>query len=152
MAGRLLAAIAPDLRPPRPVRFTGIAPRFEAVEEAGTLADRVAVLAQDLCREVAPGTAAVLAPGSLVADLAVALDRAGVAATDPRRDGLGAPLSLLPVDLANGLEFDAVVVVEPAAIVAESPQGLRALYVALTRPTQRLAVVHSVPLPHALRP
>jgi DNA helicase IV len=151
VAGRLLAAIAPDLRPPRPVRFTGTAPRFEAVE-ARTLADRVAALAQELCREVAPGTAAVLGPGSLLADLAVALDRAGVAATDPRRDGLGAPLSLLPVDLANGLEFDAVVVVEPATIVSESPQGLRALYVALTRPTQRLTVVHSAPLPHALRP
>ena len=55
-------------------------------------------------------------------------------AIDPRRDGLGAPLSLLPVDLANGLEFDAVVVVEPAAIAEESPQGLRALYVALDPP------------------
>ncbi len=60
-------------------------------------------------------------------------------------------LSLLPVDLANGLEFDAVVVVEPAAIVEESPQGLRALYVALTRPTRRLAVIHTRPLPPALR-
>src|SRR6202021_829155 len=122
---------APPPRPPRPVRFTGIAPRFEAVEE-GTLADRVAVLAQELCREVAPRTAAVPAPGPLLADLAVALDRAGVAATDPRRDGLGAPLSLLPVDLANGLEFDAVVVVEPSTIADEAPPGLRSLYVALT--------------------
>ena len=63
----------------------------------------------------------------------------------------GRPLSLLPVDLANGLEFDAVVVVEPAAIVEESPQGLRALYVALTRPTRRLAVIHTRPLPAALQ-
>ena len=58
----------------------------------------------------------------------------------PGATASGAPLSLLPVDLANGLEFDAVVVVEPAAIVEESPQGLRALYVALTRPTRRLVV------------
>ena len=57
---------------------------------------------------------------------------------DPRRHGLGAPVSLLPVDLANGLEFDGVVVVEPASVVDESPQGLRRLYVALTRPTRRL--------------
>jgi DNA helicase IV len=55
------------------------------------------------------------------------------------------------VDLANGLEFDAVVVVEPAAVVEESPQGLRALYVAVTRPTRRLAVVHERPLPASLR-
>ncbi len=103
----------------------------------------MAALSTQACRDVAPGTAAVLAPASLVADLAVALDAAGVEASDPRRDGLGAPLSLLPVDLANGLEFDAVVVVEPAAIVDESPQGLRALYVALTRPTRRLTVIHT---------
>jgi hypothetical protein len=150
VAARVLAETAPGLRPPTPVRRTGVAPHFEQVE-AGRLAERVAALSTQACRDVAPGTAAVLAPGSLVADLAVALDAAGVQATDPRRDGLGAPLSLLPVDLANGLEFDAVVVVEPAAIVEESPQGLRALYVALTRPTRRLTVIHTRPLPGALR-
>ncbi len=150
VAARVLAETAPGLRPPTPVRRTGVAPHFEQVE-AGRLAERVAALSTQACRDVAPGTAAVLAPGSLVADLAVALDAAGVEATDPRRDGLGAPLSLLPVDLANGLEFDAVVVVEPAAIVEESPQGLRALYVALTRPTRRLTVIHTRPLPSALR-
>ncbi|HXQ90705.1 MAG TPA: hypothetical protein VN768_04035, partial [Acidimicrobiales bacterium] len=150
VAARVLAETAPGLRPPTPVRRTGVAPHFEQVE-ASHLAERVAALATRACRDVAPGTAAVLAPGSLVADLAVALDAAGVQASDPRRDGLGAPLSLLPVDLANGLEFDAVVVVEPAAIVEESPQGLRALYVALTRPTRRLTVIHTRPLPGALR-
>ncbi len=102
--------------------------------------------------EVSPGTTAVLAPASLVADLAAALDAGGVVSADPRREGLGAPLSLLPVDLANGLEFDAVVVVEPSLIVREAPQGLRALYMALTRPTRRLAVVHSGSLPEEMRP
>ncbi|HVA02454.1 MAG TPA: hypothetical protein VMU64_01800 [Acidimicrobiales bacterium] len=150
VAARVLAETAPGLRPPTPVRRTGVAPHFEEVE-ASRLAERVAALATRACRDVAPGTAAVLAPGSLVADLAIALDAAGVQASDPRRDGLGAPLSLLPIDLANGLEFDAVVVVEPAAIVEESPQGLRALYVALTRPTRRLTVIHTRPLPGALR-
>ena len=151
VAARVLAETAPGLHPPTPVRRTGVSPRFEQVEPAH-LAERVAALSTQAGAEVAPGTVAVLAPASLVADLAMALDAAGVTATDPRRDGLGAPLSLLPVDLANGLEFDAVIVVEPAAIIEESPQGLRALYVALTRPTQRLAVVHTRPLPGALRP
>ncbi len=122
VAARVLAETAPGLRPPTPVRRTGVAPYFEQVE-AARLAERVAALATRACRDVAPGTAAVLAPGSLVADLAVALDAAGVQASDPRRDGLGAPLSLLPVDLANGLEFDAVVVVEPAAIVGGVTPG-----------------------------
>ncbi len=56
------------------------------------------------------------------------------------------------MDLANGLEFDGVVMVEPAAVVAESPQGLRALYVALTRPTRHLVVIHDRPLPASLHP
>jgi len=149
IASRLLAVTAPGLRPPTPVRRTGVAPRLERVH-GGSLARRVAEVVAEVSAEVAPGTAAVLAPASLVAEVAMALDAAGVEATDPRRDGLGAPVSLLPVDLANGLEFDAVVVVEPAAIAAESAQGLRALYVALTRPTRRLSVVHAAPLPAAL--
>ena len=60
-------------------------------------------------------------------------------------------MSLLPVDLANGLEFDGAVVVEPAAVVDESPQGLRRLYVALTRPTRRLCCPSRRPLPASLR-
>ena len=51
---------------------------------------------------------------------------------------------------AKGLEFDHVVVVEPALIAAHD-QGLRELYVALTRPTKTLVVVHARPLPDALR-
>jgi superfamily I DNA/RNA helicase len=49
--------------------------------------------------------------------------------------------------MVKGLEVDASVVVEPAAIVDEEAQGLRALYVALTRATKRLAIVHERPLP-----
>jgi DNA helicase IV len=50
----------------------------------------------------------------------------------------------------KGLELDGVVVVEPAAIVADRAMGLRGLYVALTRATQRLTIVHSKPLPEAM--
>ena len=59
-------------------------------------------------------------------------------------------VTLIPVGVVKGLEFDGVVVVEPAAIVDESVQGLRALYVALTRATKRLTVVHARPLPTPL--
>jgi len=149
VAGRVLALAAPALAPPTTVRRTGVPPRFVSAGE-GPLAGAVVRVARETVAEVSPGTTAVLAPGSLVAELALALDAAGLEASDPRTEGLGAPLSLLPVDLANGLEFDAVVVVEPEVLVAESPQGLRALYVALTRPTRRLAVVHRRPLPAAL--
>jgi len=60
------------------------------------------------------------------------------------------PVVVLPVSAAKGLEFDAVVLVEPAELVAESPRGLNDLYVALTRATQRLTVVHREPLPAVL--
>ena len=150
VAAPVLAAAAPGLMPPTPVRRTGVPPRFVDVPDPESLVAAVVDAAQALVAEVAPGTAAVLAPASLVGELAVGLDAAGVSATDPRRDGLGAPLSLLPVDLANGLEFDGVVVVEPIAVVEESIQGLRALYVALTRPTRRLTMVHARPLPAPL--
>ena len=72
------------------------------------------------------------------------------AATAPGTPDLDAPVVVLPVSAAKGLEFDAVVLVEPAELVAESPRGLNDLYVALTRATQRLTVVHRAPLPPVL--
>ena len=60
-----------------------------------------------------------------------------------------APRSLVGAS-PGGLEFDHVVVVEPAAIAEDGEQGLRQLYVALTRPTKTLVVVHARPLPHGL--
>ena len=50
----------------------------------------------------------------------------------------------------RGLEFDSVLVADPARIVADSPAGLNDLYVAITRATQRLGVVHKGDLPGAL--
>jgi hypothetical protein len=114
---------------------------------------------------VTPGRVAVLGPAVMLPELARALSDAGLDPTDPRDprgDGLAAGLVLLPADETNGLEFDSVVVVEPALVAAvgdevagEQPpvattRGLRTLYVALTRPTRRLAIVHAEPLPVAL--
>ena len=59
-------------------------------------------------------------------------------------------VTVVPVSVVKGLELDGVVVVEPAAIVAGEQQGLRALYVALTRSTKRLTIVHAEPLPAAM--
>jgi DNA helicase IV len=67
-----------------------------------------------------------------------------------RTAGLDQGLSIVPATLAKGLELDDVIVVEPAAIVEEDPQGLRLLYVTLTRSTRTLAVVHQRPLPDAM--
>lgn len=60
------------------------------------------------------------------------------------------PVSVLPATMARGLEFDHVVVVEPAAIAGQGPAGPRRLYVAITRCTQSLSVLHAAPLPAVL--
>jgi DNA helicase IV len=86
----------------------------------------------------------------------------GLEAVDPsdqESKGLAADLVVLAAEGANGLEFDAVIVVEPGQIANRgategatyTPRGLRTLYVALTRPTRRLAVIASKELPPTLR-
>jgi DNA helicase IV len=164
VAARVLAVAAPTISPPRPVRQSGFSPRIIASSRAG-LAEAVAQATREEVAAVTPGRVAVLGPAVMLPELSRALSDAGLDPTDPRDprgDGLAAGLVLLPADETNGLEFDAVVVVEPALVAAvgddvagEQPpvattRGLRTLYVALTRPTRRLAIVHAEPLPVAL--
>jgi DNA helicase IV len=94
-----------------------------------------------------PGTVAVVAPRGELAALVDALSRALPGQVGDGRRGLSALVSVLGPDEIKGLEFDDVVVVEPAAIVAASRRGTGDLYVALSRPTDRLVVVHHDPLP-----
>jgi DNA helicase IV len=159
VAGRVLEVAAPGLQPPRPVRRTGTEPRMVAVGADGGsgaidgLARRVVEVAEEEIAVTRAGRVAVLAPGSLVPALWDALREAGLPAADPGElasGGLSAPLVVLAAESTNGLEFDAVVVVEPGVIAGETARGLRTLYVALTRPTQRLTVVYETPPPAAL--
>ncbi|MFI9383812.1 HelD family protein [Kutzneria sp. NPDC052558] len=80
------------------------------------------------------------------------LAKAGIETGLPHEDGADHKLSLVPVSLAKGLEFDHVVVLEPAEIAAAGPTGLRLLYIALTRAISRLTVLHTHPLPPQLNP
>ncbi|MGN6610806.1 MAG: HelD family protein [Angustibacter sp.] len=101
-----------------------------------------------LLEESSDGTVAVVAPAPELAALTK-----GLSATwpdlvgDASRTALSVRVSVLSPEQVKGLEFDDVVVVEPAAIVAASARGLSDLYVALSRPTRRLVVVHGEPLP-----
>jgi DNA helicase IV len=164
VAAKVLAVAAPSIAPPRPVRQSGHVPRIVQTSRGG-LADTVASIARQEVEAVAPGRVAVLGPAVMLPELTRALSDAGLDPIDPRDpagDGLAAGLVVLPADETNGLEFDSVVVVEPALVASvgdeqsgEGPpvattRGLRTLYVALTRPTRRLAVVHAEPLPVAL--
>jgi DNA helicase IV len=150
LAARVLAEAAPGLAPPDSVRRDGDEPRVIAAEGERLFA-KVAEVALEERSAVDPGSVAVIVPQTLVDKVAAALEEAGIEFGRAARNGLETQVTLVPVSLVKGLELDAAVVVEPAAIVDEEAQGMRALYVALTRATKRLAVVHAAPLPAVLQ-
>jgi DNA helicase IV len=144
VAHHVLAAGAPGVEPTRAVRTTGEHPEFRRVDH-GAL---VAAAAEGARRVAGEGTVAVVAPLDLHDEIVDALGDLDVVADSV--EALDAEIAVLtPMDV-KGLEFDHVVVVEPAQLVSADAAGLRMLYVTLTRATRRLVVVHAEPLPDAL--
>ncbi|SNT20470.1 DNA helicase IV [Rhodococcoides kyotonense] len=131
VARDVLASIDPVQAVPRSVRDSGRDPWSLRVSPA-ELTDVVGSRVDEHPR---PGLSAVLVPHARVDDFAFLKSEFVTVST---------------VKDAKGLEFDSVLIVEPAQIVAESPRGMGDLYVALTRATQRLGVVHTEPLPDEL--
>ncbi|MFK0209628.1 HelD family protein [Streptomyces sp. NPDC090298] len=137
LANRLLPALGADVPPGRSVRRDG-----------EVTVHRTADLAAGVRAAVRAALAAEGSVGVVTADHLV--DRvAGAAAAV---DGSGKRVTVLPASVVKGLEFDHVVVVEPAAIVAAEPRGANRLYVVLTRAVSRLALVHAERLPECLEP
>jgi DNA helicase IV len=149
LANKVMAAATPSLRAPVSVRVGDAEPVIvRATDGLGTaVAAEVAALTA-----VLPGASVgVVAPDRMIDMLSEHLTDAGINHGTATRTGLDDGVTLVPVTVVKGLELDAVVVVEPSRIVADHQYGLRSLYVALTRPTQRLTVVHDDELPDALR-
>ncbi|TDV47767.1 RNA polymerase recycling motor ATPase HelR [Actinophytocola oryzae] len=121
VAAALLAEFAPGVTPPDSVRACGVAPWSRRVSE-----DELPAAIEEFVRDEAgrEGTSVVIGPPGVPG---------AVAASETK-----------------GLEFDAVLVVAPDRILADGPRGAAELYVALTRATQRLGVLHEGPLPAAL--
>ncbi|BEK96242.1 helicase [Nocardia seriolae] len=121
VAAAVLADFAPDVTPPESVRACGVQPWARQLT-----ASEIPSAIDDFAREESnrEGTSIVIGPP-------------GMPGTVPAAE-------------TKGLEFDAVLVVEPEHILTESPRGAAELYVALTRATQRLGVLHEGPLPQAL--
>ncbi|MGP9018453.1 HelD family protein [Streptomyces sp. BR1] len=134
VAAQVWRAEDPGFEPPSSVRSTGVRPWVRAADD---LAQAVAHAVKEETPEV--GRLAVIAPRTLHPSLAAALP--DIPAGEP---DLTRPVVLLDPRQAKGLEFDTVLVVEPGEY------GVSDLYVALTRATQRLGVLHSAPLPKAL--
>jgi DNA helicase IV len=151
LAARVLTVAAPDLHPPTSVRQDGDPPRFVRAASDDRLAEAAAAAAIVERDRVGTGNVAVICPTSMVEPLAAALEATGIEFGIAPRSGLDLQVTVVPVSLVKGLEVDASVVVEPAGIVDEEAQGMRALYVSLTRSTKRLCVVHARPLPAVLQ-
>ncbi len=145
-ASRLLPVAAPGVGPTSSIRSGRTDPAVHAVT-AEMLVPAAVSEARLLSGEHA--LVAVIAPIELVPALA-RLTRRDADVGLLERDAMARPITIVPAPAAKGLEFDAVVVVEPAAIAGSDHRGLRLLYVALTRPIQHLSVVHAEPLPAAL--
>ncbi|WNI16009.1 HelD family protein [Actinacidiphila sp. ITFR-21] len=150
-ASRLLPAIAPGLAPATSVREAA-----GALSVRQVLADALDSAVVAACREslAQEGSTGLIAADPRVPELAAALAAAGLSCLSPGEEtSATARLTLVPASLAKGLEYDYVVLDEPAAVVAAEPDtrtGLRRLYVALTRAVSGLAVVHAQPLPAEL--
>ncbi|MBB4745673.1 DNA helicase IV [Actinoplanes octamycinicus] len=149
VAADVLAAVDPQLRPPRSVRSAGVTPWARRVP-AGTLAEELIADVRKEAAAVESGRVGVLVPARLEPSLGAALVDAVPGAAVGEQPDLLNHVVLMTVRQAKGLEFDSVLVVCPDEIIAESPRGLSDLYVAVTRATQRLGVLHTEPLPPVL--
>jgi DNA helicase IV len=149
LAGPVLAAIQPGAALPESVRRTGAKPWVVTAPGPETLADTVAHTVADTAVDMRAGQLAVIhAEGDddmITAVRGLVPDASGQA-------GPGHRVVVFDVHQAKGLEFDQVILVEPARIVGSSSHGLGDLYVAMTRATQRLGIVHANQLPAVIHP
>ena len=154
-ASRLLPSIAAGLSPAVSLRADPDALRVRPVPPGRLGAQVAGECAAALGR---PGSVAVICADGQLEETGAALRAAGLAfgalgdaaAGDPGASAKPARLTLVPVTLAKGLEFDHVILVEPGRIATGEAYGLRRLYVALTRAVSRLTVFHAEPLPAEL--
>jgi hypothetical protein len=153
VAADVLASVAPGESPPDSVRSEGTGPRALHMPASGLAAGVAGQAAADLAElgGADGGRLAIIAPDALLPALAEAVPAAVPA---DRPESLDAAAALLSVSQAKGLEFDRVIVADPAGILTQSENGGHDLYVAITRATHRLTVLYDGDLPaslHALR-
>ncbi|MEV0302356.1 AAA family ATPase [Streptomyces prasinus] len=144
LANRLVDALGVDVPPARSLRHDGELTVSAVDDLAGAT---VSAVRAALDRE---GSVAVIAADDAVAAASAALRAAGIETATAEEIGTAARVTVLPATVVKGLEYDHVVVVEPAAIVESEPHGLHRLYVVLTRAVSRLDVLHARPLPEPL--
>ncbi|MFE7130829.1 HelD family protein [Streptomyces sp. NPDC057638] len=142
LANRLIPSLGVSVPPSRSLRRDGELTIRNAPDPLKTTIEAVRAALEG------EGSIGVIADQAEVAGLRAGLTAAGIA--NSTSDDMTSRVTVLPAAVAKGLEYDHVIVVEPAAIVAAEPQGLHRLYVVLTRAVSRLDVIHRRPLPAAL--
>lgn len=150
LANRVMAVAAPGLRAPRSVREGDASPAFVQASDRAALLAATANQARAMMDELSDGNVAVVCADGAMQAIAEALTQAGLEFGRASTSGLDARLTLVPVSVVKGLELDGVIVVEPSEIVESQQFGMRSLYVALTRSTRRLTVVHARALPASM--
>jgi DNA helicase IV len=150
LAAKVLAVAAPQLDPPRSIRHSGEHPLF--VEVAPEEFDcSLAKLVQSELDAVESGNLAVVASEAMLDQIGRALAGAGIEYGRATREGLARQVTVVAPQMVKGLEVDSVVVAEPSQILADEARGPQALYVAVTRSTKRLSIIHTGDLPAILQ-
>jgi DNA helicase IV len=149
VAADVLAAVDPALRPPQSVRSAGVTPWARRVAP-GNLSDELISEVRKEAALIEEGRLGILVPDRLEETLGAELVAAVPGAAVGEQPDLLNHVVLMTVRQAKGLEFDSVLVIAPDEIIAESPRGLSDLYVAVTRATRRLGVLHTTDLPKVL--
>ncbi|GAA0914623.1 DNA helicase [Virgisporangium aurantiacum] len=144
LANRLLPALAVDVPPAVSLRADG---ELRVTNDHDVPGATIAAVRRALAIE---GSVGVIAPDAAVAGLRTALAEVGIETATADEVEAAERVTLLPATVAKGLEYDHVIIVEPADIVAAEARGLNRLYVVLTRAVSRLDIVHAKALPHQL--
>jgi DNA helicase IV len=141
LADSILPTIAPGIDGPQAVRRSGHQPDFFEC----AISDLASRAIEDVMRHAGSGrSVGLVSPDGMADGLAEKLVEKGINFADARNGSLGASINLVPSSLAKGLEFDAVVLVDPLGMSEKgSQEGLRNLYIALTRTTNFLSIVHA---------
>ena len=149
LASRVLELAAPGLQPPRSIRESGDAPILTSSSDETFASDLCAAVRREVVA-VGSGNVAVIVPTAWIDRAEAALRSGGVDFGQAHRGNLDHQVTVAPVRLVKGLELDACIVVDPATILADEHRGAQTLYVALTRATKRLTVLHTNALPAVL--
>lgn len=146
----MLSLAAPGLAPPRSIREAGAEPILERTSPQEFNADLARAVRREL-DEVGSGSLAIICASSWIDRVEQSLAANGLDFGQAHRGRFDHQLTVAPVRLVKGLELDSCIVLDPETILEEEYRGAQSLYVALTRATKRLSILHHRELPEVLR-